>query len=668
MTNALEILKEFTNHLESLGYKKENFKYEVKTSSNKYADVVITDGYKNIIVVELKSNISLEDEDIGFNPMARHTQKLAQDLEIELYIISNGRDNIWLKTNKIGRPIKINPVLAVDIHPNNLESNSNSIQYVNFLLDHVVAFLKNHPITGDLTKDLSICLYNKVIKDLNYSDIDNNERFVIEVIDRLNDINFIEHKDTILKYIDEFLLNNKNEWQVPRWLTNFMLDFYPKDKEKKELLDIYAKFGTFASSAYLKGWEKVNSLYFNQDYEYWIKLQQILINEEEINATFSPELMTLNGFGIFKSHFDCALVAPPFDYNINAYFGNTKMNSIEVLIRKALERCKNDGWVIAIVSDSVLLSSKFKKFRKFLNKDQTIRGIINLPSEVFKPFTSVPTSLLIIQKKETQTSIKYPVFLSNLEQIPKSLFYDSEIITNWEKYICKTNFQNSKNGMVVSELNIENFHFTNYWKEDKINNLNNLFQSIPLAECIEFLKRGNDFKNDKNEEVPYIAPATIRSMHLREENLSYTSNEKMPSNYIKVHENDILINIISTHRGSAAVVPKSLEGLGINKHIVLIRPNQNIILPYYLALALNSNYVKKQFEEKAQGTVIPSLKLKSFESLYIPLPTLSEQENICIKYKSKLQYIKKRELELNKEKEELNKILLNLGKKIDDKI
>lgn len=662
MGKEIEILNNFKNYLKELGYKQDNFRYEVRTYHNKIADFVVVDGDKNLIVAELKSNFFIEEDDFKFNPLARHTQKIAQELGAELYIITNGEDVVWLKTNEVGRPEKTDPV-KVKHDVSYKEENEENFSYIKFLLDHVVEFLINHPITGDKSRDLSICLYNKLLIEVKHNILEEyyNDKVVNEIIERLGDISLIENKTTVLNYIDDFLRKNKSEWQVPRWLANFMVELYPQNKPKDMLLDIYAKFGTIDSSAYQNGWENVESFYFNKDYEYWIKTQQLLTKRKDVKAEFNSDLMTF-GFGIYNDNYDCILVAPPFGYNITSNIDNSKKNSVEVLIRKAIDRSKINGWVISIIPDSILLSNKFKKFRNYLKNKHRLRAIINLPQETFNPFTSVRTSILVIQKKELIEENNLPTFLSTFYSKIEFNSTRSKFMNNWQNYLSGISFKDGRQGIVIEELNNDNFHFTNYWKNEERNTLNENFESIPLIECVEFIRRGNSFKTDKKEETAFIAPANIRSMEFIEENLSYTSIESLPNNYIEILEDDVLVNIIGTHRGSAVVAPSSIEGLGVNKHVVLIRPIQQIVLPYYLALALNSNYVKEQFEKNNQGTVIPSLSLKNFESIYIPLPSLIEQHKICSKYKYRLKDIRKKELEINKEKANLNKILLNLGK------
>ncbi|WP_282050223.1 restriction endonuclease subunit S [Maribacter aquivivus] len=674
MKKEFEILEDVVLYLESLGYAKESLKYEVPIDSHRRVDLVVTSGDSNLVAVEVKSDSSLfsNTNDIGFSPIARQLQKSAQQLGADYYIISNGVKHLWLKTNEIGRPSEIEQIHRNDFGKKKLSNK----QYLQILLDHVSSFLQNFPITGDLSFDLSLVIYRKTLLDLgvdfilsldsNFVQNKSSEDLVQNVLERWKGVNFIDDKEFVLKYIDDFLIKNKYDWHVPRWLSNFMVSLYPEGKPKIELLDIFSKYGTLISSAHNNNWINVESFYLNKNNEYWIKSQQSLSSEKPSNTVFTPDLLTDTFFGIVNNKFDCVLVAPPFGFKVMPKFGLNKIDSIVLMVSKGLDRCKTNGYVIAIVPDGFLLSSSFKKFRNKLLIKHTVKGIINLTPDTFKPYSAVSTSILIIHKNNQSDD---ETFFASFDSVPKTNdVTDHIILKKWKLFLNKNRIENELSGFTSDNLNIENFHFSNYWYRDfqYLNeSLNSKFQAIPLKELVSVIKRGNTYKRDKKEDIPYLAPAAIRSMKILEEGFSYTSGEKIPNNPIKSEIDDIIINIIGTQKGSAAIVTDKFKGLGLNQHLVLLRPNLNLIKPYYLTIALNSDYVQKQFEDSSTGSVIPSLNLKSFESIYIPVPPFVIQEKICGNYNKKINLITEQEIALNKEKQDLNKMFSDLGKEGD---
>ncbi len=151
-------------------------------------------------------------------------------------------------------------------------------------------------------------------------------------------------------------------------------------------------------------------------------------------------------------------------------------------------------------------------------------------------------------------------------------------------------------------------------------------------------------------------------MQLIEEELSFTSNENLPKSINVVKENDIIINAIGSHRGSATIVPSRLEGTPINRHVILLQANLDMIIPGYLAIALNSKYVQNQFFDKSSGTVIPALSTKSFEEIYVPVPNMTRQAEIYSEYLVLINKLNESESAVSKLKSQIAQKLNVLGK------
>ncbi len=285
--------------------------------------------------------------------------------------------------------------------------------------------------------------------------------------------------------------------------------------------------------------------------------------------------------------------------------------------------------------------------------------------DTFKPYSVVSSSVLVIQKVRSN---KKSTFFATIENIPSSIEDEkacSEILSNWKAFCQSNAYKIGKTGFETRNLKTKNLHFSNYWfkeHQDAINNLNQEFQALPLKEVTHQIRRGKNYKRDSNKEIPYLAPAVVRPMRLVEESLSFTSNKAIPTNPIKVSQNDIVINIIGSQRGSAALVSDGFDGFGISHHLIVIQPNTRFVNPFYLAIALNSDYVQKQLEDGSRGTVIPSLSLKSFESVYVPVPPIDIQNRICDEYKKIKADIEKKEKELNKQKLKIKNIMSRIGK------
>ncbi|MBK9209298.1 MAG: restriction endonuclease subunit S [Anaerolineales bacterium] len=95
--------------------------------------------------------------------------------------------------------------------------------------------------------------------------------------------------------------------------------------------------------------------------------------------------------------------------------------------------------------------------------------------------------------------------------------------------------------------------------------------------------------------------------------------------------NDILIHGVGTYRGQAALVEPGLENCFISRNIIVLRDISSIVLPSYLTIALNSNFVKKQLEDRATGSVFSQFSVEKLNDLQIPIPDLEKQKRLVEK-------------------------------------
>jgi hypothetical protein len=695
METELQQFQYVKKYLEKLGYPPESILFKYSTVSGRHTDLVVKVGEKILVAIEVKSPRSINInslEEIEYHPLSRKLQKEAQELEAKFYVLFNGKDNLWMQTGEGGRPEKIS---EVSYNSFNLSTPSES-QYINGLLNNVVGFLKNFPLTGDHLFDTSIVFYTKLaqetkqdidlsefLKDIfskNYLSEKQTSKYlpkdiVLQAIERLESISFCENKLAIVEFIDLFFESNRREWNVPRWLGDLMVKILNSDSED-HIIDLFTRNGIITSAAYLNGLKNLTSYYSNQNEIYWIKIQQLLALGKESNIKFEPALLGGQTDILMENSVDGVLMAPPFNLKFqnspnSILYNNGVKDSTSVFLEMALKTIKPNGKVVAIVLDNFLVSAQFIKARKYLAKESIIETIISLPSETFKPFSAVKTSIISFIKK-TNTNRSHS-FLASIEDVPKGTIIDcskspliNETLQNFYSFLNHSEFKISKSGFIVEALDTKNFHFSKYWFQNKYNDQGNLqdgYLSVPLKELIYEISRGGAMVSDSERgDIPYISPASIRSLRLIKEELSYTTRSKIPTRTKKVENGEVVINAIGPHRGNAAFVTSDFDGMPINRHIIALKANTNLITPEYLAIVLNSKFVQEQFFDKSTGTVIPSLNLKSFEEILIPVPNLYIQKKIASEFISLTSQYNSAQEKLFFIQNELNNKLNHLGK------
>lgn len=297
------------------------------------------------------------------------------------------------------------------------------------------------------------------------------------------------------------------------------------------------------------------------------------------------------------------------------------------------------GRVVILVPEGFLFTENRRLFRHQLLGDMRVVAIISINS----PISSLPvkTSILVLDKEPSNTE-PYDVFLSSISEIPSSGAFDSrgslqisKMLHAFDQWTNTRQFDASKEFQVVSvrTLEAENLTVSHYLAPSllKDEKLASLFPLVPLQEIAEDIKRGAKIKLDDKGDLPVIGPNAIRPMLLDVQKVGRTSQEQAPAAAPMVRSGDLVINNISTHLGDAAVVDDDLIGALMSQHVIMIRPIPERVLPEYLAIALNSEFVRQQIGESTGGVLIPSLRLNAFKRIFIPLPDKTVQLRVIDK-------------------------------------
>lgn len=162
--------------------------------------------------------------------------------------------------------------------------------------------------------------------------------------------------------------------------------------------------------------------YFEQDFLSQVTLDnlnsgklQARVTKNNKNNTKSEKLW---GF----EEFSYVLANPPFAAKVNAKTISKNLNRVydikqnsnkaqtlqtELLfLERIVYMLKKEGKAAVIIPEGVLFNSGkvYKKIREILLKDCDLEAVISLPSGVFNPYTAVKTSIIIITKKEYNSS------------------------------------------------------------------------------------------------------------------------------------------------------------------------------------------------------------------------------------------------------------------------
>lgn len=166
-------------------------------------------------------------------------------------------------------------------------------------------------------------------------------------------------------------------------------------------------------------------------------------------------------------------------------------------------------------------------------------------------------------------------------------------------------------------------------------------------------KLGLDWTEDKNDIVA-LSAKNLKNGELINLDKSHYGNSALYNKWMK--DGDISVgDILMTSEaplGELFLVDKPIKAI-LSQRIFLLRPNNSIVLPWYLYFYMSSKNFQNRLNGHATGTTVIGIKQKELRNIEIELPSLSIQKSIV----RKLVPISKK-IEINKE---INDNLLELN-------
>ncbi|MEN6318036.1 MAG: restriction endonuclease subunit S [Syntrophaceae bacterium] len=112
-------------------------------------------------------------------------------------------------------------------------------------------------------------------------------------------------------------------------------------------------------------------------------------------------------------------------------------------------------------------------------------------------------------------------------------------------------------------------------------------------------------------------------------------SKKLAQEYVRtmLESGDVLLSVMATI-GRAMIVTEDMVGANVNRAIVVIKPNREIVDSHFLLYHLLSPAVQTEFEERQIGSAQPRINLTELRKFQVPLPPLNEQAEIVRRVKS----------------------------------
>ena len=295
------------------------------------------------------------------------------------------------------------------------------------------------PFIKSLQGDQGDTSFSRYMKEANFQ-INKAQTLqkVVSAIDELpteeNDI-----KGDIYEYLLSKLQTSgtNGQFRTPRHIIKMMVELV-KPNSEDYICDPACGTSGFlvAASEYLRDndkelfYDKDKSFHFHNEMFHGYDMDNTMLRISAMNMMLhnvdNPQIKYLDSLSEDnrdRAKYSLILANPPFkgslDYEsvANDLIANIKTKKTELLfVELILNMLKSGGRAAVIVPDGVLFGSSkaHKDLRKELVENNDLKGVISMPSGVFKPYAGVSTAILIFVKT------------NNLGGTKKVWFYDME--------------------------------------------------------------------------------------------------------------------------------------------------------------------------------------------------------------------------------------------------
>lgn len=196
--------------------------------------------------------------------------------------------------------------------------------------------------------------------------------------------------------------NTIGQYFTPRHITRFMADLCEFSKDDI-VIDPTCGTGGFLIACLQRAHDEFNMTY-EQAIE-MVKAQLIGFESEPVTAALCVVNMILRGDGKSGIHKADCLKTDVFPINtcqialMNPPFPHKKTDTQpQRFVERALEALKNRGKLAVILPTSLLVKREIGVWREKLLSQHTLEAVIQLPDELFQPYASATTSIVILQK------------------------------------------------------------------------------------------------------------------------------------------------------------------------------------------------------------------------------------------------------------------------------
>jgi type I restriction enzyme M protein len=355
---------------------------------------------------------------------------------------------------------------------------------------------------------------------------------------------------------------------------------------------------------------------------------------------------TLSNDARWHEKADLILANPPFMTPKGGVTPHTKFRiaakKAEVLFTDYIaEHLTPDGRGGVIVPNGIVATTQnaYVKLRRFLVEDSLV-AVVSLPAGVFKPYSGVKTSILLLDKKLARTA-KEILFLKitadgfdlgdkrtpiEANDLPEA----ERVVKLWLAGKPKEGTESAVAWKAVEKKELLAHRSVSLQAEpffgEKVAASD--IESVPLSEVCEFIDYRGKTPEKSEKGVPLVTAKNVRWGVINKEPAEFVTEDTYTKHMTRgfPKRGDVLFTT-EAPLGMAALVDSD-ERFALAQRIICLAPDSERMIGGYLVQALLSHKVQESIHSFASGATAQGIKASSLREIEIPLPPLEEQRRI----------------------------------------
>ncbi|HEY3320080.1 MAG TPA: N-6 DNA methylase [Planctomycetota bacterium] len=346
---------------------------------------------------------------------------------------------------------------------------------------------------------------------------------------------------------------------------------------------------------------------------------------------------------------DLILANPPFMTPKGGVTPHTKFRiaakKAEVLFTDYIaEHLSSDGRGGVIVPNGIVATTQnaYVKLRRFLVEDSLV-AVISLPAGVFRPYSGVKTSILLLDKKLARQT-KEILFLKittdgfdlgdQRREIEANDLPEAErVVKAWFKGRLNSTFETSLPWKQVEKTTLLEHRACSLQAETFFGEkaVASTVEMIALADVATLGNGGTPSKANAafwRGDIPWVSPKDMKSLVITDTE-DHVSAEAIASSATKLLPAETVLCVVRSgilqHTLPVAITSRPMC---TNQDILAITPDKTRLDPKFLLFALKGRSAEILRDGIKTGVTVESFHNGFFKTYEIPLPPLEEQRRI----------------------------------------